>query len=303
MRSTDQRNFPIVETALEWYRCSRRPSPLCTRQRQVPRCLGGGAPLPSSIAGPVFLLDGLGALSRQRSSTTGISIGPRGKNLHRHATEIRSLLVELSQHSVSHAAGTGTVKPNREKVLAAYADGVQAVEAIAARVTDWSAPTACREWQAVDLAGHLLAVVPYYHDLLDAAEAARPRTRLPIGPALVSMNARELLALPPSSGPNRIAIFLRLARHYGHRLAEADWHMTLGHWDRLGKMSLAQHTGLAIGEWHIHAWDLACSAGEDHHPADAATIAAGRSVLPGAPAEGDAWLATLIGSGRSPAVP
>jgi len=192
------------------------------------------------------------------------------------------------------------VKPSRENVLAAYANGLQAVETVAARVIDWSAPTPCRQWQAIDLAGHLLTVARYYHDLLDAAEAARPRTRLPIGAELASMNARELTALPPGPGPERIAIFLRLARHYGHRLAEADWHLTLGDWDGLGTMSVARHTGLAIGEWHIHAWDLARSAGRDHRPDDAVTVAAARSVLPESSPEGDPWLTTLIGSGRSP---
>lgn len=196
-----------------------------------------------------------------------------------------------------------TVKPNRETVLAAYADGLRAVERVADRVTDWSAPTSCRGWDAVDLAGHLFVVARYYNDLLDAAEAARPRTRLPSGSALASMNARELIALPPTPGPERIAAFLGLALHYGHRLAGADWHLTLGDWEGLGTMSLADHTGLAIGEWHIHAWDLARSAGHDHHPADAATIAAGRSVLGGRPPKGDPWLAMLIGSGRSPTSP
>lgn len=192
------------------------------------------------------------------------------------------------------------MNPGRHKVLAAYADGLEAVEAIAGRVTDWSAPTPCGQWQAVDLAGHLLAIARYFHDLLDAAEAARPRTGLPTGRSLDAMNAHDLIELLPTQGPDRIASFLRVAGHYGRRLAEADWGVTLGEWGGVGPLTVAQHTGLAIGEWHIHAWDLAQSAGQQYRPADPETTAAGRSLLSQLPA-GDPWLATLIGSGRGPA--
>ena len=116
-------------------------------------------------------------------------------------------------------------------------------------------------------AGHLLAIARYY-GLLDAAATGRHRSGLPRGSDLEAMNARDLAALPEGSGPDRIAEFLVLARDYGHRLAGADWRRTLGEWDGIGPLTLAEHTGLAIGEWHIHAWDLARSAGQDHRPAD-----------------------------------
>lgn len=196
----------------------------------------------------------------------------------------------------------GKVSLQREGVLAAYTDGVQAVEAAGGQVQDWSQATPCAQWRAVDLAGHLVAIGRYYHTLLDAAAAGRPLRGLPVGTSLQTMNERDLVGLPPGGGPERIVTFLRLARHYGQRVAEADWHSILGEWDRLGPLTIGQHTAVAAGEWHIHAWDLARSAGRDHRPADPATIAAGRRILSGLPAIGDPWRATLISSGR-PAAP
>ena len=63
---------------------------------------------------------------------------------------------------------------DRVRVLAAYDDGVRAVQAVAPRVSDWAAPTPCADWDAAALAGHLLAIARYYHRLLDAAMAGRP---------------------------------------------------------------------------------------------------------------------------------
>jgi len=74
----------------------------------------------------------------------------------------------------------------------------------------------------------------------------------------------------------------------------------LGEWDGLGELTVGEHTAVAVGEWHIHAWDLARSAGVDHRPADPITVAAGRAVLPEPLPAGDPWLATLTWSGRSP---
>lgn len=116
------------------------------------------------------------------------------------------------------------------------------------------------------------------------------------------MNARDLAELAPGRGPDRIAAFLPLARRYAERAAEAEWDSVIGDWDGLGPLTVAQHTGLAVGEWHIHAWDLAQAAGADHRPSDPAIVAAGRSILLAAPVqqEADPWLAALIGAGRRP---
>lgn len=201
----------------------------------------------------------------------------------------------------SRRDGKDDVDLQRQDVLAAYADGLQAIERSANDVTDWLAATPCAQWRAIDLAGHLLAVARYYHGLLDAAAAGRHRTGLPRSDDLQAMNARELAALPEGSGPGRIAAFLVLARGYGRRLAGGDWQQVLGEWDGVGPLTLAEHTGLAIGEWHLHAWDLARSTGKNHRPADPVTVAAGRGVLPEPLPAGDPWVATLVWAGRLPA--
>lgn len=143
--------------------------------------------------------------------------------------------------------------PTRDDVLAAYADGLRAVEVSAAYVDDWSAPTPCTQWRAVDLAGH-----------------------------------------------DRIAAFLVLARDYGRRIAEAGWAEPLGEWNGVGTRTLAEHTVLAVAEWHLHAWDLFSTSGREHRPADPETVAAGRLVLPEHVPQGDPWEATLVWSGRLP---
>jgi len=190
--------------------------------------------------------------------------------------------------------------PHPEVVLAAYDDGLDGIEAAARGVEDWSAETPCAEWKADDLAGHLVAIVRYYHGLLDAVAAGRPLRGLPAGTNLQAINRRDLAVLPPSSGPEWIASFLPLARRYRQRVAAGDWHAILGVWERLGPLTLGEHTGLAIGEWHIHAWDLARAAGRDHRPADPVTVAAGRRILSEQLPGGDPWLATLTRSGRLP---
>lgn len=192
--------------------------------------------------------------------------------------------------------------PTRDVVLAAYADGLRAVEISAAYVSDWSAPTPCTQWRAVDLAGHLLTIARYYHRILDGAVAGEPLTGLPRGTDLQAMNARDLARLPDESGPRRIAAFLVLARDYGRRIAEAGWAEPLGEWNGVGPLTLAEHTVLAVAEWHIHAWDLFSTSGREYRPADPETVAAGRLVLPEPLPHGDPWQATLVWSGRLPAV-
>lgn len=192
----------------------------------------------------------------------------------------------------------------RVALLDAYGDGLRGVEQAAGHVRDWSAATPCSHWQAVDLAGHLLAIAQYFWDLLDAVDVGRPRTGLPRGSSLETMNARDLAALAPGRGPDRVAAFLQLARRYGERVAEAPWDSVIGEWEDIGPLTVAQHAGLAVGEWHIHAWDLAQSAGGDHRPADPAAVAAGRSILKNSmPPDADPWRATLIGAGRRPIAP
>lgn len=88
------------------------------------------------------------------------------------------------------------------------------------------------------------------------------------------------------------------ARHYRHRLAGVQWDLVLGIWDGVGALSVGQHTGLAVGEWHLHAWDLAQVGAQEHRPCDPEVIAAGRQALPKPLPAGDPWTATLRWAGR-----
>jgi hypothetical protein len=187
---------------------------------------------------------------------------------------------------------------DQARVLRSYFDGVDAVEAAAAEIHDWSAPTPCAAWSAKELAGHVLAVTGYFNGLLDAAESGDPRRDLVRGNGLEAMNARDLAALPDAGGAERVAEFAKSARRYGSRLATVDWLMVLGYWADLGPLTVAEHTGLAVGEWHIHAWDLWQSMGREYRPADPAVGAEARAALPGSFPGGDPWDATLAWSGR-----
>jgi len=60
------------------------------------------------------------------------------------------------------------------RVLAAYDEGVKAIEAVSPAVADWNASTPCGAWRCVDLAGHVLCVARYYHRLFDAALTGIP---------------------------------------------------------------------------------------------------------------------------------
>ena len=114
------------------------------------------------------------------------------------------------------------------------------------------------------------------------------------------MNAADLAALPDQSGPKRIIEFAVTARRYRERLADVEWTLVLGVWDGIGALQIGQHTGLAVGEWHVHAWDLAQANREEHRPADPEIVAAGRRVLPAPLRPGDPWTATMRWTGREP---
>jgi len=190
---------------------------------------------------------------------------------------------------------------DHKTVLAAYDDGVASIDALSRVIEDWSRPTPCDQWNAADMVGHLLAIARYYHRLLDAADSGAPLRGLPRGDRLRDMNAADLSELPETSGKGRAEAFVASARRYRARLAESDWDAVLGEWDGVGERTIAGHTGLAVVEWHVHAWDLARSAGRDHRPADPATVAAGYR-LPDEPVgcEGDPWTNILLAACRKP---
>jgi hypothetical protein len=189
--------------------------------------------------------------------------------------------------------------PDREIVLASYHEGVLAIEQATA-IADWDAPTPCVEWRAVELVGHLLAVIRYYHRLLDSASVGRPIVDLPRGEQLAVMNANELSGLIAGSGVERTRQFVGLANDYATRLRKVDWDVTLGTWVGLGDLTIEEHTGVILGEWHVHAWDLARSAGVDHRPSDSVTVANGQGAVLRAVGPGDPWVEVLRGYGRDP---
>jgi uncharacterized protein (TIGR03083 family) len=196
----------------------------------------------------------------------------------------------MSEHAVA----------DRARVLASYQDALDAFRLLAPGVSEWDAPTPCGQWTQRDLAGHVLAVVRYWHRLLDAATAGRPFADLPRGDALAAMNAADLDAMPEQDGEERLRSFLELATAHRSRVGEADWTLRLGSWSGLGALSVGQHTGVAIGEWHVHAWDIARGLRADHRPHDAAVVMTGNRVLPGPANPGDDWRAVLLRYGRDP---
>jgi uncharacterized protein (TIGR03083 family) len=204
---------------------------------------------------------------------------------------------------------------SRAAVLAAYRDGITVICELAAQFSEvaWLAPTPCREWRAVDLAGHLRCVADDYHEYLDDAPASRLARLMATGaPAeslarkLARQNAAELAALPDGPGPEHIAAFAESARAYGRRVY-STWdqphHSYHGSVVTVGGMARA-----ACAEWHVHAWDLARSLGKDYRPADPGLVLTawqtGTPELWGVAsvevAGDDQWNALLGASGRDP---
>lgn len=197
--------------------------------------------------------------------------------------------------------------PDRDRVLQSYRDGVAAIRALAAECADWGAPTPCRDWQALDLAGHLRCVAENYLEYLqDAPESRLSKLFAQDAASAVLIrqqarqNAAELAVLPPESGPERIMTFGVSAGAYADLIPDA--------WDRTHliyrgtKYTVGDHAGAACVEWHLHAWDLACAMGRDYRPRDAELlVAAWRWGVPHLPlALGDHWETVLRSSGRSP---
>jgi hypothetical protein len=187
-----------------------------------------------------------------------------------------------------------------ERVLSAYRDGVVSLSRLGAKVVDWRVRTPCPDWNLLDLGGHVLAIARYYHRLLNAALAGEPRTELPRGAELAVINDLDLRSLPQSNGPERFLAFEAVASRYGERLTEVDWSMPLGSWAGLGPVTVGDHTLAAVGEWHLHAWDVARAFGWDYRPDDAEIVLAGRRIFGAVPFEDDDWVSALLSAGRRP---
>ena len=191
---------------------------------------------------------------------------------------------------------------------AAYSDGIAAIVAIAARFggQDWSKPTPCPEWRAVDLAGHLRCIADNFNEYLDDAPVSRLSRLMEtgvhvstIGKKLARQNAAELAALPDVPPEQHIVAFARSAARYTARLGPL---LSLPHHSYQGRViTVGGMGGMACVEWHVHAWDLAQALGEEYEPRDPETVLAGWLV--GIPhvevvADDDPWISVLRSAGR-----
>lgn len=188
--------------------------------------------------------------------------------------------------------------PAWTRVLRAHGDGARALQRLGLKYVDWTLTVAAGRWPAIDLAGHVLATARSYHHLLDAALAGTPERGLPRGDDLADCGAARPATLGLSAGADRIVAFDAVATRYGERLHDLEPDLVLGEWDGVGVLTLRQHTMLAAGEWHLHAWDLAGALGWDYRPADPEVLLEGRRLLPEPVPAGPAWTAVLAASGR-----
>jgi uncharacterized protein (TIGR03083 family) len=152
------------------------------------------------------------------------------------------------------------------EVLAMFGEGVDAFCSEAALLDgeSWARP-ACGEWSATELARHVLAVVGWYHDWLDRAEAGDATPAFPIDDldARTARDQADMAAQGGWSGPEATARFRAEAMRYAERL-EGAWDLPFGY--PRGTVTAGLHAGMAAVEWHVHTWDLAGSAGRDHAP-------------------------------------
>jgi uncharacterized protein (TIGR03083 family) len=178
--------------------------------------------------------------------------------------------------------------------LAVFHDGVAVICEIAAQLTDeaWAGPSTCPEWRVADLAGHLRCVADDYQEYLDDAPVSRLARLMATGVhadtlarKLARQNAAELAALPDVPAAEHIAAFARSAHSYANRLPPI-WDLP-HHRYRDTVVTVGGMAGAACAEWHLHAWDLARSRGNDYRPADPDILLLGwRAGLPQMPIEG-----------------
>ncbi len=198
--------------------------------------------------------------------------------------------------------------PDRRHLLDACREGVVAICELAAHFSDWSVPTPCPEWDALDLAGHLRCVAENFHEYLNDAPSSRLSGLFAQdAPAallvrqLSRQNAAELAVLPPQTGREHIVAFAVSAEAYADRLPDAWDEPYLSY--RGTRLTAGDYAGAVCIEWHLHAWDLARALDKDHSPSRPDVIeAAWRTGVPHLPMPkgGDRWTAILRASGRTP---
>jgi uncharacterized protein (TIGR03083 family) len=201
----------------------------------------------------------------------------------------------------------------QDEVLRLYDEGVEAFARLAGALAgeDW-VRQACGDWSAAALTRHLAAVAGWYHEWLDRAERGDASPPFP-GGELAAQNELALESLADTPGPAALELFVTRARTYGDRLP-ASWDLPYGY--PRGTVTAGLHAAMAATEWHLHAWDLARSAGSGHRPSDpdalyrgaGACLAAAQGGLKGriaavlvpVGARLNPWEALLRRSGRAP---
>jgi hypothetical protein len=181
------------------------------------------------------------------------------------------------------------VRVEQRDVVAMYTEGVSAIEAV---TSGWSSEhwqqTASGKWSALDLAGHLVCVIDWYHQWLSAAEQGSADPPFSADD-LSARNDKALVELEIASPEERIARFVTEAHRYAARLP-AQWETPYGF--PYGTITAGLHAGVAAGEWHLHAWDLS---GGTHRPVDPAAlfraVGAGMSAAQG---KGSAAVAKVV---------
>lgn len=156
-----------------------------------------------------------------------------------------------------------------DPVLTLFDEGAASFAALASALPEeaWQ-QTACGAWTATQLARHLCAVIEWYHEWLDRAEAGDATAPFAVS-ELAERNEAALLAKHDLSGPEAVARFVARAGAYRHRVA-GRWDLPFGY--PRGTVTAGLHAGVAACEWHLHSWDLARSRGIGHRPSDPATL-------------------------------
>jgi uncharacterized protein (TIGR03083 family) len=167
----------------------------------------------------------------------------------------------------------GQVEPDG---IRSHEAGVQAIVNIAESMgaTDWTRPSGCKGWNGQDLAGHVLTVMRLWDHMLDRALDGDGSLEFPWD-GFDAWNAQALCELPDRSGRGRVQEFASRSAAFYDRLAAAPPETVygtpaatfLGHTVPLGEFA-----AYAALEWHVHAHDLAISAGVEYHPTDMVPI-------------------------------
>jgi hypothetical protein len=82
-------------------------------------------------------------------------------------------------------------------------------------------------------------------------------------------NDADIHARSGATTEETLAEFGERAAAYARRAAE-HWDLPYGYPG--GTVTVGLHAGAATTEWHVHTWDLARAAGEDHRPRDPAVV-------------------------------